>query len=185
MLLWIDLETTGLSPQDDFIIEAAWVVTDNKLKSLTDVYTQVAELSPAGWVQLSQTPEVLEMHRNSGLLEEIDLSKRLMRIEDIEDQIMHQLVSCPMEDDDYVMVAGFSVHFDLAFIREHMPRLARMLSHRVYDVSTLKMFFGTHDIQHNVENYGKHRAYMDIVEAVQVARFYRDYMGKELAHAIS
>lgn len=174
MLLWIDLETTGLEPADNYILEAAWLVTDNNCKSLTDVYTQVVETSPKAWVQLSQTPEVLEMHRHSGLLEDIDQSKRVMRIEDVEDLIMQQLVSCPREDDDYIMVAGFSVHFDLAFIREHMPRLARMLSHRVYDVSTLKTLFNNFGIEHGVENYGKHRAYCDIVEALSVARVYRD-----------
>lgn len=174
MLLWIDLETTGLSPVDDHILEVAWTITDNSLVTIDDVYTHVCQISPAAWVQLTQTPEVLEMHRNSGLLTEIDEAKALMRLEDIEDQIMAQLKETGLEE--IVMVAGFSVHFDLGFINEHMPRLARLLSHRTYDVTTLKTFFNSVYIEHHVENYGKHRAHYDIVEALSVAREYRDYV---------
>lgn len=172
MLLWIDLETTGLSPIDDHILEVAWTITDNSLVTIDDVYTHVCQISPSAWVQLTQTPEVLEMHRNSGLLAEIDEAKTLMRLEDIEDQIMAQLNETGLEE--IIMVAGFSVHFDLGFINEHMPRLARLLSHRTYDVTTLKTFFNSVYIEHHVENYGKHRAHYDIVEALSVAREYRD-----------
>jgi oligoribonuclease len=176
MLLWIDLETTGLSPQDDHILEVAWTITDNSLITIDDVYTHVTQLSPQAWVQLTQTPEVLEMHRNSGLLTEIDEAKTLMRLEDIEDQIIAQLKQTGLEE--IIMVAGFSVHFDLSFINEHMPRLARLLSHRTYDVTTLKTFFKSVHIEHHVENYGKHRAHYDTVEALSIAREYRDYILK-------
>jgi oligoribonuclease len=176
MLLWIDLETTGLSPQDDYILEVAWTITDNSLVTIDDVYTHVTELTPKAWVQLTQTPEVLEMHRNTGLLTEIDEAKKLMRVEDIEDQIIDQLKQAGLEEP--IMSAGFSVHFDLGFINEHMPRLGRMLSHRTYDVTTLKTFFKSVHVDHHVENYGKHRAHYDIVEALSIAREYRDYVLK-------
>lgn len=176
MLLWIDLETTGLSPVDDYILEVAWTITDNSLVTIDDVYTHVAEISPKAWVQLTQTPEVLEMHRTSGLLAELDEAKTLMRVEDIEDQIIAQLKETGLEEP--IMVAGFSVHFDLSFVHEHMPRLASMLSHRTYDVTTLKTFFKSVHVDHHVENYGKHRAHYDIVEALSVAREYRDYILK-------
>jgi oligoribonuclease (3'-5' exoribonuclease) len=176
MLLWIDLETTGLSSVDDYVLEVAWTITDNSLVTVDDVYTHVCDISPKAWVQLTQTPEVLEMHRNTGLLTEIDEAKDLMRLEDIEDQIIDQLKNVNTEEQ--IMVAGFSVHFDLGFINEHMPRLAKMLSHRTYDVTTLKTFFKSVHVSHNVENYGKHRAHYDIVEALSIAREYRDYVLK-------
>lgn len=65
-------------------------------------------------------------------------------------------------------LAGFSVHFDLGFIRTHMPRLAARLSHRVYDVSAVKLFCRSLGME-KLPPEEAHRAMDDVMESVRHA----------------
>lgn len=173
MLLWIDLETTGLDPVGDHIVEVAWMTSYDDLTARSHVNSYVIDLSPVARKQLMENPFVLDMHKTSGLLEDLDaVPGNVFRIEDVEDDIIAALKRETVSG-DRISVAGFSVHFDLAFINEHMPRLAELLSHRVYDVSTLRTFFREINIESSYENQNKHRAGDDVIESYYVALEYR------------
>jgi oligoribonuclease len=173
MLLWIDLETTGLDPQGDYIVEVAWMTSYDDLTARSNTHSYVVDLSPAARKQLMENPYVLDMHKTSGLLDALDASPgNFFRIEDIEDDII-AAIKRETVSGDRISVAGFSVHFDLSFINEHMPRLAELLSHRVYDVSTLRTFFREINIESSYENENKHRAGDDVIESYYVALEYQ------------
>ena len=185
MLLWIDLETTGLDPRVDAIIEVAWLLTDNSAASITDITSRLVEPSPRARSRMLATPEVISMHVRSGLIEDLSSETGIHQIEDVEDEILASIKGALAKDaDQLLMVAGFSVHFDLAFIQEYMPRLAEWLSHRVYDVSTLKTFFSSAGLYASVENLRKHRAEADVIEALEVARTYRDILKYAVAYPV-
>ncbi len=171
MLLWIDLETTGLDPVGDHIVELAWMTSYDDLSARSNSHNYVIDISPAARKQLAENPYVLDMHKTSGLLEDIDAAKNVFRLEDVEDDILAALKRETVSG-DRISVAGFSVHFDLAFINEHMPRLAELLSHRVYDVSTLRTFFRELNVESSYENQNKHRAGDDVIESYYVALEY-------------
>jgi oligoribonuclease len=172
MLLWIDLETTGLDPAGDHIVEVAWMTSYDDLTARSHVNSYVIDLSPVARKQLMENPFVLDMHKTSGLLDDLDaVPGNVFRIEDVEDQIIAALKRETLPD-ERISVAGFSVHFDLAFINEHMPRLAEILSHRIYDVSTLRTFFRELGIEAVDNNERKHRAANDVLESYDVARQY-------------
>jgi oligoribonuclease len=174
MILWLDLETTGLDPKDDYILEVAWQITSNDLIAVDDLYTHVVDVPPVIWSIIPQVPEVYQMHETSGLLADLERGENLMRLEDIEDKIISQLENV----EGLIMLGGFSVHFDLAFVRDKMPRLADRLSHRIFDVTTLKTFFKTFDVSPSFENLGKHRAHFDTIEAMEIAREFRNFTNK-------
>jgi oligoribonuclease len=96
-------------------------------------------------------------------------------VEDAEDQILEDL---SREGEQLFVLAGASVHFDRAFIRNWMPRLDRKLSHRHMDVSTLRMFFddmgyasiGERDLP------TKHRALNDVVDTFNLAKRYEEFV---------
>lgn len=173
--LFIDLETTGLNPQTDHVLEIGWCLTDDKFRSITDVRSEIVTTSR---FELEGMPdEVVRMHTESSLLNDMFDGETLL-IDDIADMILMDITGL----EGPIVVAGFSVHFDLNFIRVWMPRLAKQLSHRIIDVSTLRMFFGgVTDYVPVVTNSRKHRAAYDVAESLEVARSYRNYVEKNNA----
>lgn len=170
MLLWIDLETTGIDPVNDHILEVAWRITNDSLIPWSVTKSHVVRPSKDAWKQLQQTPFVMDMHVQNGLLTDIDADIDLVLLEDVEDEILKDV---NIVDGEW-MVAGSSVHFDLGFIREHMPRLAEKLSHRIYDTTTLKTLFKSTGHMDDIHNDGKHRAANDIDNSLRYAWMYRD-----------
>lgn len=172
MLLWIDLETTGTDPASDHILEVAWRITNDSLIPWSVTKSHVVRPSKEAWTQLQQTPFVMDMHIENGLLNDIDTMHDLLLIEDVEDLILSDIDIV----NEVWMTAGSSPHFDLSFIREHMPRLARKLSHRIYDTSTLKTLFKSVGHMDEIRNEGKHRAATDIDNSLAYAWMYRDIL---------
>jgi oligoribonuclease len=174
MLLWIDLETTGLTPRHDYILEIAWSITDNGGSGDDRVESHVVRPTPAIWHMIPQTPFVYEMHEASGLLADLEQPTGLATLEDIETALLKDMDY--YGDDEPWMLAGFSVHFDKGFIEEHMPRLFERISHRIFDVSTLRTFFRPFGFVSEHENLAKHRAAHDVMESMSVARGYMNQL---------
>jgi hypothetical protein len=77
------------------------------------------------------------------------------------------------------VLAGDSVHFDLGFVRYHMPTLAKRLSHRVYDVSAIKLFcrsLGMPKIERKEDPV--HRAAGDVLRSIEHAKYCADWLAR-------
>ena len=69
-ILWCDLETTGLRPKKDSIIEIALVLTDDDLNEIGEPFvSNVSPLALRGYEMMDDY--VRNMHRNNGLLAEL------------------------------------------------------------------------------------------------------------------
>lgn len=178
MFLWIDLETTGLNPENDEIVEVGWFFSDN-WEWFSVPQSCVVTPTTAGWELLQQQP-VNKMHQESGLLAELSKGDTLL-IEDVEDQILEDMERLVRKYDvDDIILAGSSVHFDRGFIANEMLRLDERLSHRHFDVSTLRMFFdglGYHELSER-DTPSTHRAKQDIVDSYKLARQYVEWVNK-------
>lgn len=178
VLAWIDLETTGLSPENDRILEVALAFAPlHDPFNVEHVYRDVAFFPPhpdrcprdqptyglvasKAWGELD--PFIVEMHTKNGLFNECSTSvKWTPELEsDLLDLIPH------VEDkNERVVLAGSSIHFDHAFLNVHMPTLAKRLSHRHYDVSALKLFCESQGMP-RFKKGEAHRAKDDIDESV-------------------
>jgi oligoribonuclease len=167
--LWIDLETTGLFPDMCHILEVAAVCTDSDLLVITrgDWAVSCPEI-PAHCDDF-----VTDMHAGNGLwsaCRESDLS-----VEDVEIEILGMVGTRFV---DRPIIAGASVHFDRKFIRRYMPTLDAKLSHRHFDVSTLRMSLEDATGATRRSN-GAHRAMPDILESISMARDVRSWINPE------
>ncbi len=157
--LWLDLETTGLDPRAGHILEwAAVLAADDRDGDMSPIaqYSGVirAKIEPLSEKSHDYThkivlagderdvieidPFVLAMHTRNDLWKDCEGSDTsLADSEEFLVQLCVELAGVP--EPKGIVLAGASVHLDLSWIREHMPRLAKCLSHRVFDVSTLKL----------------------------------------------
>lgn len=132
-LLWLDVETTGLDPKRESLLEVGAIVTDERLVELGRFSSLVR---PRDGALDGMIPVVREMHEGSGLLEELragapawgEVRRRFM-----------EFVEARSGGGGDVYLAGSSVHFDRSFLAEALPELLPRMSHRVLDVSTLKV----------------------------------------------
>jgi len=197
-MLWIDLETTGLNPRADKILEVAVIHTKSD-GDLTPIwkYSAVVDFRSEGVMRSLQhmDREVSLMHSKNGLL--ADVFSYGLPIAEIEQQILENLnpgvsfetangpASAPpaywekwvSDRAKTFMLAGNSVHFDRAFIEEEMPLLASLLSHRHFDVRVLqtasKMFTGV-SLERDLSPTSSHRALPDIEYSLAVAQAHKD-----------
>lgn len=177
LLLWVDLETTGLDPSSDSILEVAAIVTDDRLTELAS-YTSLARPE---WktIPYADTP-VRDMHEKSGLTRDmVDAADAglLPNLAEVEGDILDQLVRLGGKNDVSVVLAGSGVsHFDQQVINEQMPGLASWLDYYTIDVGTIRRFYsmatGTDLVDANEAK--THRADDDIRCHLTEARAFRE-----------
>jgi oligoribonuclease (3'-5' exoribonuclease) len=135
MFLWIDLETTGLNPHTNRILEVAVLRAERLTDPVSSVYHRVLKLTQADvWNIVKSDMLISDMHRGSGLLDDCLASSVEIK------QVEQDLCTLLPEDGMPVTIAGFNPHFDLGFLREHVPRFAAGFSHRVFDITSIKRF---------------------------------------------
>lgn len=168
--LFIDLETTGLTPNDHTILEFAMIITDHKLNELKS-YSAVIRASDFMLQGMNHWCETT--HKNSGLIDEVKLSGNT--VQSVEKDVLNILAE-QFTEPGRIVIAGNSVHFDKKFIEALMPNLNKRLHYRIVDVSSFmeayKIYTGEEPERSNAT---AHRALPDIQDSI---RYLKNYLGK-------
>jgi oligoribonuclease len=170
-LVWIDLEMTGLDPDNDVILEIACIVTDGSLDETHDgpnLVLYATENQLAGML-----PIVVEMHTKSGLIN--DVPKSTITAAQAE-RLVLEFVAQHVPELGSAPLAGNSVHADRAFLRKYMPALDDYLHYRIVDVSTIKELarrWYPEAANQSPKKRGGHRALADIRESIEELRYFR------------
>lgn len=170
-IVWIDCEMTGLSLEDDALIEVAALVTDFELNQLGDGVDIVIRPPEDALAQMGDF--VREMHTSSGLLDELAHGTTM---EDAQAQVLAYIREWVPEARK-APLGGNTVGTDRGFLARDMPELESHLHYRVIDVSSIKelsrrwyprAFFAS------PTKSGGHRALADIRESIAELRYYRE-----------
>jgi oligoribonuclease len=169
----LDLETTGLEPAKEQILEVYLREADLLDPFNTrELYHAVLNFSEEdARVLLAENAYVHAMHTKNGLLVECAHSTKL--IEHAERELL-ELIPEESARENMPAVAGSSVHFDLNFLREHAPKLAARFSHRVFDVSAVMLFARSMGSE-KFPRAEAHRAKDDVLESIENGRKCREF----------
>lgn len=182
MIAWLDIETTGLDPDRDFLLEVGVVVTDDNL----DVIAQRAVV--VGYPDSSLQPDgivgsrldlndgfTMRMHTDSGLLTAVRLSQHDRWSAEMILVDFMKAVSFP----DKLVMGGSSITFDRRFLARSMPELLAMFHYRSIDVSTIRELarrWCPDLTAHEPVGRGTHRSIPDIEDSIELARYYREHI---------
>lgn len=178
VLVWIDLEMTGLDHRRDVIVEIASVVTDDDLVEVAEGPCCAIATSPTLLAQM--VPEVHEMHTETGLIDRIGEST--VTAAEAEAATV-EFIRTHVPNPGSTPLCGNSIGTDRRFLDAYMPAVERCLSYRVVDVSSfremaqrLKPELVTEWKQVSAAREGvtKHRALDDVRTSIEELRLYRD-----------
>lgn len=165
--IFLDLETTCLDPATGHILEIGVLATTAEAPAYTEVAAQSWVVNPGTFDLNGFT---LDMHTKSGLLDDIRAGRGLL-LADAERGLLDFLRYFGNPAPGREPIAGFSPHFDLAWLRVHLPRVASYFSHRTFDCSTLRQLardLGRADLVPTAD--AAHRALADCRAAASMAR---------------
>ena len=170
-LIWIDMEMSGLSSDNDRIIEVALVVTDAQLNVIAEAPVLV----------VSQSDTVLDnmdnwnksTHTKSGLIHKVKASKLTERV--VEAMMLEFLPEHTSPNTS--PRCGNSICQDRRFLARSMPRLEAYFHYRNLDVSTLKELAKRWkpEIIAGLTKQGKHEALADIYDSIAELKYYREH----------
>lgn len=168
-LIWVDLEMTGLEPEQHKIIEIATIVTDSELNILAEgpvlaIHQPECELDKMDdWCT--------NTHTKSGLVARVRASQ-IDENEAIRQTIEFLEKWVPKGKSP---ICGNSIGQDRRFLYKHMPLLEEYFHYRYLDVSTLKELTRRWkpEILDGFTKSGSHLALDDIRESIAELQYYR------------
>ncbi len=172
MLVWMDLEMTGLDHTKDVIVEIATLITDDQLEIIAEGPDLVVHATDE---QLgAMDPFVVEMHTRSGLLAQIKAST--ITLEEAGAATLAFIKEHVVEERS-VPLCGNSIGTDRRFLDAYLPDIENYLHYRSIDVSSVKelvkRWYPAVDTS-RPRGQGSHRALDDIRESVREMAYYRD-----------
>lgn len=171
MLVWLDLEMTGLDPDRHVIVEIATLVTDDELEIVAEGPDLVIHQPPERLAEMDDV--VRAMHLRSGLLAQIEAST--VTLEEAGARTL-EFIKQHVPEPGTVPLCGNSIGTDRRFLAKHLPEIENHLHYRSVDVSTIKELANRwypEVARRRPEKGGRHRALDDIRESVEELRFYR------------
>ncbi|PRE26293.1 oligoribonuclease [Burkholderia multivorans] len=180
-LVWLDMEMTGLDPDNDRIIEIAVVVTNSTL--------EIAVEGPV--LAIHQSDETLakmddwnkSTHGRSGLIDRV----RASTVTEAEAAAQLQAFLAQYVPPGKSPMCGNSICQDRRFMARWMPELERFFHYRNLDVSTLKELCRRWQpaIYKGFQKRAMHTALADIHESIDELKYYRQHFLIPAASAAS
>ena len=173
-LIWIDLEMTGLAPEQHRVIEIATLVTDSQLNLLAEGPVFAVHQSDAELAAMDEWNT--RQHGGSGLTQRV----RDSRISEEQAQARTIEFLSKWVPAGKSPMCGNSICQDRRFLARWMPGLERFFHYRNLDVSTLKELCRRWmpEVARGFTKGSTHLAMDDIRDSVTELKYYREHFLK-------
>jgi oligoribonuclease len=185
----IDLETTGLDPANDMVIEVAALAVNDGLEVVNTFHSIVTEAAVMSVIEAKLHPKARVMHEESGLLQELReeyaRSTRTTAPADVEQRLLDFLRRSDMRPGQ-VMFTGYSSQFDQRFVERAMPMLHWVCTYQMIEIGSVRRVFNLAGFKlkkWEVPNGRVHRALDDAMTSLNELRSLRDLA--RIAHRFS
>lgn len=173
-LVWIDMEMTGLDPEENVVLEIATIVTDKDLNVLAEGPVIAIHQSDEELAKMDDWN--VNTHTKSGLVARVKASQ-------------HDEAKAVAETLDFIRqwvpertspLCGNSIGQDRRFMVKHMAELEAFFHYRNVDVSTIKELVRRWqpELLDQFKKSGTHQALDDIRESIAELQFYRSHVFK-------
>ncbi|MCV2518556.1 MAG: oligoribonuclease [Candidatus Lightella neohaematopini] len=168
-LIWLDLEMTGLNPDNHRIIEIATLVTDVNLNILAEGPSLALYQPEEQLLQMDSWN--IRTHTATGLIDRVRNSK-INEVIAEEQTIAFLTKWVPINKSP---ICGNSIAQDRRFLFRYMPKLESYFNYKYLDVSTIKELVRRWkpQILSGIKKRNMHQALADIRESVAELNFYR------------
>lgn len=169
-LLWVDLEMTGLDPQQDVILEVAAEITDFEFKTLARYEARIRQPRETVLDRMQKNIWWADYPENRDeFVNKLDQGKLL----EVAERELIELVETQFGSERAVL-AGNSIYNDRKFIAEWWPALDLRLHYRMLDVSSWKIYMqGRYGV--DFEKANAHRAFDDIQASIAELQHYLEW----------
>jgi oligoribonuclease len=169
-LIWIDMEMSGLSPDNDRILEVAIVITDVQLNVVAEGPVRVVHQPDDIFDRMDSWNK--STHKKSGLIDRVKAATQ--NEAEVEAELIAFLTQHLAENTS--PMCGNSICQDRRFLARHMPKLEAFFHYRNLDVSTLKELAKRWKpgIMAGFAKHGKHEALADIHESIEELKYYKE-----------
>lgn len=177
MLVWMDMEMTGLTPEHDSILEIATIITTSSL----ELVAQGPQLIIAHTQEqlACMNDFVKQMHTASGLIDRVLASTTTLEQAESKTLDFIKHYCAPQQSP----LCGNTIYQDRTFLRRYMPTINDYLHYRIIDVSSVKELIKHWYPNNKLTKFCKksnHRALEDVYESVNELRHYRQNFFKEI-----
>lgn len=199
-LFWVDFETPCLPTRGSFanvpVLQVGAIITDLNLTRLSGFH-ETLPMTPEAADQLRANPEVLAMHRESGLIKDAVEAAKIAKLvkggrtlAKVEDDLIDMLKDYGTKGG--YMIAGSGVAaFDRPLIAQKMPRLDEWLAYYPFDIGVMrrvsKTLAGGRDVVNpTLHSYGpskRHRAFADVEAHIEEALSFQQFFARAM-HAV-
>jgi oligoribonuclease len=169
LLVWLDLEMTGLDPERHTIMEIGTVVTDSHLNVVAEGPSIAIHQTPAALERMDSW--CVEHHGKSGLTDKCRHSK--VSLAQAEERTLEFLKKYLKPDES--PLCGNSIGQDRRFLVKYMPKLESFFHYRNVDVSSIKELVHRWypRTSYAPEKKKSHQVLDDIRESIEELKFYR------------
>jgi oligoribonuclease len=169
--VWIDVETTGLWPDKDLLLEAGLIITTPELEQLYEGDWLIPPDDLVAAFDLADT-HVQKMHEENGLWDALAECGGNPTLAQVEQAIVAAITRNGATNG---FLCGFNPAFDRKFLTRYLPKAASLLHYRSVDMNAFRITGRAWDVamwsQPKDQNAAyTHRAFADTKDALDFAR---------------